>query len=164
MAQPETALEQTRIPDKYKLYLSDVGLFTSIIFNSSEEGHQDIYRRLLSDKQDSDLGYLYENAAAQMLTALGYRLYYYTWRNGGTHSHEIDFLVVRNGKVIPIEIKSSQIRNHKSIDEFSMIYSKHVGEPYIFSKKDFSKDGVLKYVPIYLMPFTMECVTGDAFN
>ena len=161
VAQPETALEQTRIPDKYKLYLSDVGLFTSIIFNSSEEGHQDIYRRLLSDKQDSDLGYLYENAAAQMLTALGYRLYYYTWRNGGTHSHEIDFLVVRNGKVIPIEIKSSQIRNHKSIDEFSMTYSKHVGEPYIFSKKDFSKDGVLQYVPIYLMPFTMECVTGN---
>lgn len=164
VAQPDAALEQTRMTDRYKLYLSDVGLFTSIIFNSSEEGHQDIYRRLLSDKQNSDLGYLYENAAAQMLTALGCHLYYYTWRDRGTHSHEIDFLIVRNGKVIPIEIKSSQIKSHKSIDEFSSTFSKSVGERYIFSKKDFSKDGMLKNVPIYLMPFTLERSSGPALR
>jgi len=41
----------------------------------------EIYAKLLSDKLPANLGYLYENLVAQMLTASGRELYYHTWEN-----------------------------------------------------------------------------------
>lgn len=47
-----------------------------------------------ADKLEADLGYLYENVVAQMLTANEKDLYYHTWRKkNSTHSYEIDFLI-----------------------------------------------------------------------
>ena len=37
----------------------------------------DIYNKLLSDKLDANLGYVYENVVAQMLIAKGDNLFYY---------------------------------------------------------------------------------------
>lgn len=108
----------------------------------------------MSDKLDIDLGYLFENAVAQMLTAKNRELYYHTWRKeNSTHSYEIDFLITRKDKVIPIEVKSSCVKKHESIDEFVRKYSKYVGERYLVSQKDVSSDGMLKLRPIYMVPF-----------
>ena len=41
-------------------------------------------------------------------------LYFHTWTDKGeSHSHEIDFLLSCKGKIIPIEVKSSETRNHR---------------------------------------------------
>ena len=40
----------------------------------------DIYRKLLSDKLGTDLGYVYENVIAQMLRSAGNELFYYTFK------------------------------------------------------------------------------------
>lgn len=40
-----------------------------MLFDKSVGSQPDIYNKLLSDKLDADLVYLYENVAAQMLTA-----------------------------------------------------------------------------------------------
>ena len=55
--------------ETYKLYLSDIGLFTTMIFKSSSAADENIYSKLLSDKLPADLGYMYENAAAQIIAA-----------------------------------------------------------------------------------------------
>ena len=66
-----------------------------------------IYEKLLSDKLDTDLGYLYENVVAQMLYASGNRLFYYTFPKEGTnHKFEIDFLIAKKNKICPIEVMS----------------------------------------------------------
>ena len=36
----------------FKLYLSDVGLFTTMLFNDEDKNYEDIYKKLLSDKLD----------------------------------------------------------------------------------------------------------------
>ena len=47
------------------MYLSDVGLFTTMLFDSNPKTGDDIYSRLLGDNLPADLGYLYENVVAQ---------------------------------------------------------------------------------------------------
>lgn len=154
---PNISLSQTKDIDCFKLYLSDIGLFTTILFNDSQNGISDIYQRLLSDSLPADLGYLYENAVAQAIKASGRDLYYHIWRKeGSTHSFEIDFLITSHNKIIPIEVKSSAVKNHKSIDCFEKKYSQYVGERFLLSQKDVGKEGTLKYKPIYMILFLLQ--------
>ena len=75
------------------MYLSDTGLFTTLLFNSADKLNTKIYAKLLSDKLDANLGYLYENVAAQMIIASGNKLFYHTWKKTDlAHDYEIDFL------------------------------------------------------------------------
>lgn len=154
---PGVSLSQTKDIDCFKLYLSDIGLFTTMLFNDSENGIADIYRKLLSDKLPADLGYLYENVVAQMIKASGRDLYYHTWRKKeSTHSYEIDFLITAKNKVIPIEVKSSSVKNHESIDQFEKKYSGQIGDRYLLSQKDVGKVGTLKLKPIYMALFMLK--------
>lgn len=154
---PSISLSQTKDIDNYKLYLSDIGLFTTMLFNDTENGREDIYKKLLSDKLDADLGYLYENAVAQMIKAYDRELYYHTWKKKeSTHYYEIDFLLTSKNKIIPIEVKSSAVRNHESIDEFAIKYSGCVGERYLVSQKDVGSREMLKLKPIYMLPYVIE--------
>jgi len=154
---PSVSLSQTKDSDCFKLYLSDIGLFTTMLFNDSQNGIADIYQKLLSDSIPADLGYLYENVVAQTIKVSGRELYYHTWRKeGSTHSFEIDFLITSKNKIIPIEVKSSAVKNHKSIDAFEKKYSQYVGERYLLSQKDVGKEGTLKYLPIYMTMFLLK--------
>jgi len=149
---PSVSLSQTKDMDCFKLYLSDIGLFTTMLFHDSQNGIADIYQKLLSDALPADLGYLYENAVAQEIKASGRDLYYHTWRKeNSTHSFEIDFLLTSKNKIIPIEVKSSSVKNHKSIDSFEEKYSKYVGERFLLSQKDAGKTGTLIQKPIYMV-------------
>lgn len=157
VTQPDIALELTKDFDYFKLYFSDIGLFTTMLFDSGKGIEDNIYSKLLSDKLESDLGYLYENVVAQMIVASGRNLYYHTWCDKDkTHSNEVYFLITNKNKIIPIEVKSSSIKNHKSIDLFVEKYSQIVGRRFLFSQKDISHDGMLELMPIYLVPFILE--------
>lgn len=154
---PALSLSQTKDMKCFKLYLSDIGLFTTMLFNDTQNGIADIYRKLLSDALSADLGYLYENVVAQSIKASGRDLYYHTWKKeGSTHSFEVDFLVTSKNKVIPMEVKSSAVKNHKSIDAFEKKYSKYVGERYLLSQKDVGKVGTLKLKPVYMIGFLLK--------
>ena len=118
---------------------------------------QENCKKLLSDKIDANLGYLYENVAVQILASKGRKLYYHTWlKENSSHYFEVDFLIAENNKVIPIEVKSSSARNHSSIDEFEKKYSKCVGKRYLFSQKDLGKNGTLLLRPVYMLQFMFE--------
>ena len=154
VSNPSVSLVQTMEIDNYKLYISDIGLFTTLLFNDSEYGRADIYKKLLGDNLPADLGYMYENVVAQILTSKGRGLYYHTWeKDNSTHYYEIDFLLAEKSKVTALEVKSSSTRNHKSIDVFKEKYGKKVGKRYLFSQKDLSNNGTLMLRPIYMLPF-----------
>lgn len=157
IANPGVALFQARDTEQYKLYMSDIGLFTTMLFYDSENKREDIYKKLLSDKLDADLGYLYENAVAQILVSDDRQLYYHTWKKQGSNRYyEIDFLITVKNKIVPIEVKSSSVRNHESIDRFSAKYSQYVGERYLISQKDVSTNGMLKLKPVYMLLFILK--------
>lgn len=154
---PSLSLSQTRSLNSYKLYLSDIGLFTTMLFNDSSKTNENIYNKLLSNKLDANLGYLYENAVAQIIKSSNRELYYHTWqKENSTHYYEIDFLFIKNGKVNPIEVKSGSNLNYLSLKEFCKKYSNIVGKRYLLSQKDFNHDEMIEIKPLYMTPFILK--------
>lgn len=151
---PRSSLTDTKDFDSYKLYLSDTGLFVTLMFIDRPEIENDVYAKLLSDKLPANLGYLYENLVAQMLAATDRELFYHTWeKKDSSHYYEVDFLVSEGSKINAFEVKSSGIGKHESTSEFAIKYSKHVRKTYLLSQKDVNKDGALFMRPFYLFPF-----------
>lgn len=139
---------------KFKLFLSDTGLFTTLIFKDGDFTENINYEKLLNDKLSANLGYLYENAVAQILTANGNALFYHTFMNESTRrNYEIDFILARKNKVCPIEVKSSGYKTHASLDAFSRKFSDRILDKYLIYTKDFAKDEDIFCLPIYLVQF-----------
>lgn len=154
---PSVSLNATADDESYKLYLSDTGLFTTMLFNSVDKLHTKIYDKLISDKLCANLGYLYENIAAQIIAASGNKLFYHTWKKKDKlHHYEVDFLIASNAKLVPIEIKSSNVNTYNSIFAFSTKYSNRVLKQYLFSQKDIGNMNQLAFKPIYMLPFVIE--------
>lgn len=138
----------------FKLYAADTGLFVTLAFNDKKFTENDIYRKLLSDKLQADLGYVYENMVAQMLVAAGHRLFYHTFRKEtSNHNYEVDFLLSRKHKICPVEVKSSGYLTHASLDEFCRKFSSRILEKYIIYTKDMRMDHDISCIPIYLTMF-----------
>jgi hypothetical protein len=154
---PRTSLTDTKDLDSYKLYLSDTGLFVTLMFIDRPSIENEVYAKLLSDKLPANLGYLYENLVAQMIAASGRELYYHTWeKTNSTHYYEVDFIISQKSKICGFEVKSSGTGKHESIIEFSKKYSKNVKSIYLISQKDVSQEGMLMMKPVYMLPFLVE--------
>ena len=147
---PNVGMPLTQNIYRYKMFVADTGLFVTLAFWDKSFTENTIYSKLLSDKLDANLGYVYENIVAQMLTAAGNELFYYTFPDNNNHNYEIDFLLSRGNKVCPIEVKSSGYKIHKSLDEFCKKFSARIGERYLVYTKDLGKDEETLLVPIYM--------------
>lgn len=151
---PNAGMSNNKDLGKFKLFLSDTGLFTTLMFKDRDFTENIIYEKLLNDKLSANLGYLYENAVAQILTANGDALFYHTFMNESTRrNYEIDFILVRKNKVCPIEVKSSGYKTHASLDAFSRKFSDRILDKYLIYTKDFAKDEDIFCLPTYLVQF-----------
>lgn len=139
--------------DKFKMFVADTGLFVTLAFWDKSFTENIIYTKLLNDKLAANLGYVYENLAAQMLAASGNRLFYHTWKMDEKHYFEIDFLISHGNKLCPIEVKSSGYKTHASLDNFCEKYSKVIAQRYLVYNKDLQKDGNTLLIPFYMVPF-----------
>ena len=139
---------------RYKLFTSDVGLFVTLAFRDKNYVENIIYNKLLSDKLEANLGYVYENAVAQILVAKGNNLFYYTMGNkSSNHLYEIDFLISTGNKICPIEVKSGNYRCHKSLDQFCDKFRSRIGNKYLVHTKDYKWENGINYIPVYMLPF-----------
>ena len=151
---PNVGLTRTKDLENFKLFVCDTGLFTTMLFMDKDFTENIIYEKLLSDKLSVNLGYLYENIVAQILKANGNSLFYYTFLDEKSrHNFEIDFLLARNNKVCPIEIKSSGYKTHASLDAFSEKYSSRILNKYLVYTKDLGKDKDVFSIPVYMTMF-----------
>lgn len=139
---------------RYKLFTSDVGLFVTLAFKDKIYTENIIYNKLLSDKLEVNLGYVFENVIAQMLTANGNNLFYYTMESTtSNHLYEIDFITSSGNKINPIEVKSGNYRGHKSLDIFCDKFSNRIKNRYIVHTKDYKWENGINYLPVYMIPF-----------
>ncbi len=143
----------------FKMYLADTGLFVTLAFMDRDYTDNVIYKKLLSDKLSTDLGYVYENAVAQMLKSAGNELFYYTFkeetlnedeRTKTVRNYEIDFLLSRKDKICPVEVKSSGYNSHKSLDKFQQKFSERILHRYLLYTKELKKDKDIFCVPAYM--------------
>lgn len=139
--------------DKFKMFVADTGLFVTLAFWDKSFTENIIYTKLLNDKLAANLGYVYENLAAQMLAASGNGLFYHTWKMDEKHYFEVDFLISHGNKLCPIEVKSSGYKTHASLDNFCEKYSKVIAQRYLVYNKDLQKDGNTLLTPFYMVPF-----------
>lgn len=121
----------------FKLYMSDVGLlasFAGILWENIVKNElSDLYR-----------GALAENYVAQTLKTSGYELYYWT---SDSPAAEVDFLIQKEGKVLPIEVKSGEKVSAKSLKHFQNRYQPNV--VIRLSEKNFGTDGNVYAIPLY---------------
>ncbi len=150
---PNVGMSLTKDTSRFKVYCGDTGLFVTLSFWGKNVTENVIYEKLLSDKLSANLGYVYENFVAQMLTAAGNKLFYYTWAKDEKHNYEIDFLLSRGAKICPIEVKASGYRTHASLDAFCEKFSSKVSERYLVYTKDYGKDHETTLLPVYMVPF-----------
>lgn len=151
---PNAGMSNNKDLTKFKLFLCDTGLFVTLMFKDRDFTENVIYEKLLNDKLSTNLGYLYENAVAQILTANGNELFYHTFMNETSrHNYEIDFLLARKNKVCPLEIKSSGYRTHASLDAFTEKFSDRILKRYLVYTKDLKKEKDIVCLPFYMMQF-----------
>lgn len=120
--------------DKFKLYLSDVGLLRAL-------SNLD-YSEIILDKNEMYKGVLTENYIACEFYNKSKELYYYNF-----DKYEIDFLIKINGDVIPVEVKSGRRTNSKSLNEYIKKYRPKYSIR--ISSKNFGFENNIKSVPLY---------------
>lgn len=148
---PNVGLALNEDRGRYKMFLNDTGLFVTLAFWDKDVTENVIYQKLLSDKLSANMGYVYENVVAQMLTAAGSKLFYHTWpTESGKHNYEVDFLLSRGNKIWPLEVKSSGYKTHASLDAFCEKFSQRVGERFLIYTKDLRREGTTTLLPVVM--------------
>lgn len=151
---PGVGMALEKDTERFKLFTSDIGLFITLSYKDKDFTENLIYDKLLSDKLDANLGYVYENAVAQILVAKGNNLFYYTEKSEtSNHLHEIDFLLSSGTKICPIAVKSGNYKTFKSFDDFCNKFSSRIGEKYIVHTKDYKRENGVTFIPVYMLPF-----------
>lgn len=153
---PNVGLSINEVRSYIKCYLGDTGLLVSHAFDENELLDADVYNQILNDKLNLNKGMLFENAIAQMLTANGHKLYFYTHYSEKKHRNdiEVDFLISNKSKlkykVFPIEVKSGKNYTTTSLLRFKEKFNQQIGECYIIHPRNLSvKDDIL-CIPPYM--------------
>lgn len=143
VSEPTVPLLLNEKSSLFKLFLSDVGMLTSLYGRATK-------MQLLSNDQNINYGAIYENVVAQELKAHGFKLYYFNSRKTG----ELDFVIEYNGETLPIEVKSGKDYNrHSALNNVLNISNYSVREAFVLSNCNVSVVGKITYYPIYMLMF-----------
>ena len=142
-AEPTAPLRLSKSSNLFKLFLADVGLLASMYMDN-------IQVKILNGEKSINFGSVYENVAAQELKAHGFDLYYFNSKKQG----ELDFLIERNGHVLPIEIKSGKdYTKHAALSNVLANEDYAIPEAYVFQNDNVGQAGKITYYPIYMLMF-----------
>lgn len=134
---PDIPLEGFVDDDTFKLYLSDIGILNNILKIRVED--------ILTDNISLYKGIIAENYVANQLVCNGFDLYY--WKSDATA--EVDFLLYTKDGIIPVEVKSGDNTQSKSLS----VYNNNYKPKYSIriSTKDFgySEKNNIKSIPLY---------------
>ena len=139
----------------FKLYMLDTGLLVSGSFLSNTDTYSELYDRVLKGNLSMNKGMLLENIVAQELTARDHELLFCRfWVKDTKNPQEIDFMLIKDGKVIPLEVKSgADSTRHVSLDRFMDKFWTVTGGAYVIYTKDLRVDGDIVYLPVYMTMF-----------
>jgi hypothetical protein len=130
-------LENFRNIDAFKIYVSDLGLLTA---KKDLVANDILY---MVDELNDFKGGMAENYVNVQLTINGYQTYYWESERGA----EIDFVIQREGRIIPIEVKSADNTRAKSLKVYMETYKPDYAIK--LSAKNFGFEDGRKTVPLY---------------
>ncbi len=130
-------LENYRDIDTFKVYVSDLGLLCA----KKDLAVDDVI--YMSEELNDFKGGMAENYVNVQLTINGYKTYYWESERGA----EIDFVIQREGQIIPIEVKSADNTRAKSLKVYIETYKPAYAIK--VSAKNFGYEDGKKIVPLY---------------
>jgi predicted AAA+ superfamily ATPase len=130
-------LENYRDIDAFKIYVSDLGLLCA---KKNLVANDVLY---MVEELNEFKGGMAENYVQVQLTANGYLTYYWESERGA----EIDFIIQRDGQLIPLEVKSADNTKAKSLKIYMSTYNPAYAIK--ISAKNFGLDDGKKTVPLY---------------
>ncbi len=156
-AEPSVGLKMNRDRTTLKMYMGDTGLLISHAFDENALASEEIYKRLLLGKLDFNEGMFFENIVAQMLSAAGHKLYFYSnsSRQDKNSRMEIDFLLAKSKitnahNISPVEVKSGKNYTYVSLGKFRTKFAQQLHTPYLLHTGDVAeKDGII-HLPVYM--------------
>lgn len=155
--EPRIPLKLNEQQSRFKLYLSDVGLLTSIYGMGTK-------RMILGKEPNLNGGGIYENAICQQLTANGLFTYYYNSNRLG----ELDFIIEYQGRACPIEVKSGKdYKLHSALDHVLENAGYAIPEAFVFANGNIERKEKVTYLPVYMAMFLKnerEDVTVDMID
>ena len=141
--EPKVPLLLSRSRNLFKLFQNDVGLLAA----QYAEG---IQLKIISGDKDINYGSIYENAVAQELVAHGFEAYYYNNKKRG----ELDFVIEKEGKVLPIEVKSGKdYEVHRALSNIMECEEYELPKALVLNNDNIKVDGKIIYAPIYMAMF-----------
>lgn len=152
VSEPVLPLSLNEKASLFKLFLSDVGLLTTIYGKATK-------LKIVNGEAGINRGGIFENVVAQELTAHGYASYYYVSKKFG----ELDFVLEHDGHVLPIEVKSGKdYTRHSALDNVLNVEEYGIPEAIVFSSANVSVDGKVVYYPVYMTMFLSEEIEADS--
>lgn len=141
--EPRIPLKINEKQSLFKLYLSDVGILTSIYGMSTKN-------MILNKDEHLNGGGLYENAVVCELISKGFSVYYYNSNRLG----ELDFVVEYQGNLLPIEVKSGKgYTTHSALNHCISNKEYEIKEAFVFADCNVNKVDNVTYLPIYMTCF-----------
>ena len=146
ISNPSFPLIESAGKNLLKLYLSDVGILTGILYGNN-------IRAVLGDERSINLGSVYETVVASELIAHGFSLFYYDNRSKG----EVDYLIddYASLSTVPIEVKSGKDYTvHSALNAFTQNEDYHIQKAFVVSnEREIMTKGKVTYLPIYYIMF-----------
>ena len=145
-SEPRVPLKISKSTNLFKLFLSDVGLLASAYMNN-------IQVKILNHEKDINFGSVYENAVAQELKAHGFDLYYFRSKKQG----ELDFIVEKDGEILPIEVKSGKdYKKHAALSNVMANEDYKIPLAYVFHNGNVEQTDRVIYLPVYMLMFLVQ--------
>lgn len=155
--QPSIGLKLNRDNSSMKLYMADTGLLISHSFDENGLVSEEIYKKLLLGKLEVNEGMVFENIVAQILTAAGKKLYFYSnsSRKDKNQRMEIDFLISKSKvtnrhNISPIEVKSGKRYTLTSLGKFTAAFAEQLDQPIVIHTDDLKFSEGILYLPVYM--------------
>ncbi len=154
--EPNIGLKMNEDRTTLKCYMNDTGLLISHSFDEKGIVSSEIYQKLLFGKLEVNEGMLIENIVAQMLTASGNKLFFYSKSSEKAEDRmEIDFLL-QKGKVTsrhnirPLEVKSGKNYTLSSLTKCMKKFGEQMTSPTVLHSADYKVVDGVTYLPLYM--------------
>ena len=143
VGRPRKPLDDNKDIDAFKIYVSDLGLLCA----QKELVAQDVLYMSDDSPSGGEIEYfkggMAENYVNTHLTINGYTSYYWESDRGA----EVDFIIQRDGAIIPIEVKSADNTQAKSLKMYIEAYEPQYAIK--ISTRNFGSEDNKKTVPLY---------------
>lgn len=143
ITEPRLPIEINKKSNIFKLFLSDVGLLTSIYGKTTQLA-------ILNNDLTLNASAIYENAVAQELNTHGFKTYYFNSHKQG----ELDFIIEYKDFVLPVEVKSGKdYTKHSALNNVLRNKDYGIKKAFVFSNNNITMNNNIVYYPMYMLMF-----------